>query len=237
MRPDLESVSQELAATLVETVTSRSARPFGMALTGGRTAARVYDVLGSDAPPQSWSDVDFWWSDERLVPRESPESNYHNAWHRWLQKAGVARGRLHLPDVSEPDAEAVAKGYERDIRRFLGPRLVLDWVLLSLGEDGHVASLFPGSPQARELNRLVVPVIDSPKPPARRITMTLALLRRARQVHVLAVGADKADALQRTLAGPPDVSADSYLPASHLISSTARVVWWADDAAVRILEE
>ena len=93
----------------------------------------------------------------------------------------------------------MALAYEDDVRGYLGPRLRLDCVLLSLGEDGHIASLFPGHAATQEATRLVVVVIDSPKTPPRRVTMTRPLINRAETVHLMVVGASKASALRATL--------------------------------------
>ena len=234
--PNRDVLSRELASDIAHAVQAATGRPFRIALTGGRSSRLVYDVLGRDYPAEHWANVHYCWSDERLVSRDDPESNYLGAWEAWLGPAHVSLDRLHAPEVWLPDVTKVASRYERDIRQLLGPRLALDCVLLSLGEDGHIASLFPGRAEAQEDTRLVVPVIDSPKPPPRRVTMTFGLINRARSVHVLAVGLGKAEALRRTLSGTLGRPGnDSAPPAVRLISSSARVVWWADTAAARLL--
>ena len=200
----LDTLSRELAATIARAVRAASGRPFWIALTGGRTSARLYEVLGADYPGYHWSNVHYCWSDERLVERDDPDSNYRSAWESWLEPARVPLERVHAPDVSIADAAEVARRYEHDVRRLLGSGLAFDCVLLSLGEDGHVASLFPGRNEVQEETRLVVPVVDSPKPPSRRVTMTLPLINRAAVIHVLAVGQGKAEALRWTLYGDHD---------------------------------
>ena len=209
-----------------------SGRPFRIALTGGRTTRRLYEVLGAEYPGRQWSGLDCWWSDERLVRRDDPESNYRGVWAAWLSPARVPPAQLHPPDVSLSDPAEVARRYEKDVRGSLGPGLVFDCVLLSLGEDGHVASLFPGRREVREATRLVVPVVDSPKPPRRRVTMTLALINRATVVHVLAAGPDKAEALRSVLHGDAN-GADTRPrpPAAAIRPLDGRVVWWADEGA------
>ena len=94
---------------------------------------------------------------------------------RGFGQPGIPVAKLHRPDVGAEDPDAIAWAYEEDIRRSLGPGVSLDCVLLSLGKDGHVASLFPGRAATFETDRLVVPEVDSPKPPHRRVTMTLPL--------------------------------------------------------------
>ena len=234
--PNRDVLSQELASDVAHAVQAATGCPFWIALTGGRSSRLVYDVLGRDYPADLWANVHYCWSDERLVSRDDSASNYHSAWETWLGPAHVSLDRLHAPEVWLPDVTTVASRYERDIRQLLGPRLALDCVLLSLGEDGHVASLFPGRTEAQEESRLVVPVVDSPKPPPRRVTMTLALINRALTVHVLAVGPDKAEALRSTLVEThAGLSNDPHPPAAGLLSSSGRVLWWADEAAARLL--
>ena len=224
---DPDALFEHLAAEVARQVTRASGR-FGLALTGGRAAAGLYGQLGLAHSQVPWSTVDFFWSDERLVPREDPASNVGSAQLAWLSRLGVPEARLHRPDVSVADAEAVALAYEEDVRAYLGQRLRLDCVLLSLGEDGHIASLFPGHAATRETIRLVVAVTDSPKPPARRVTMTLPLINRARSVHLMAVGAKKASALRATLEDPGDVA---RCPA-RAIKPEAGVTVWVDRPAL-----
>ena len=234
--PNRNVLSQELASDVAHAVQASTDRPFWIALTGGRSSSLVYDMLGRDYPADLWANVHYCWSDERLVSRDDSASNYRSAWEAWLGPAHVALDRLHAPEVWLRDVAEVASRYEQDIRRHLEPRLELDCVLLSLGEDGHIASLFPGRTETQEDARLVVPVVDSPKPPPRRVTMTLALINRAQSVHVLAVGPDKARALQRTLVGTHvEQNDDPRPPAAGLLSSSGRVIWWADEAAARLL--
>ena len=233
--PDLEALSRELGATIARAVQAASGGPFWMALTGGRTSARLYQLLGTEYPANHWSNVNYFWSDERLVEPGSPDSNYRSAWESWLEPAQVPLERVHAPDVSIADAADVARRYERDVRQLLGPSLAFDCVLLSLGEDGHVASLFPGRREVQEEIRLVVPVLDSPKPPSRRVTMTLPLINRAAVIHVLAVGKGKAGALRRALYGNIDATSSVPVPpAAALRPRSGRVVWWVDNEAVRL---
>ena len=173
-------------------------------------------------------------SDERLVPHDDPESNARGALDEWLVPLGFADDAVLRPDLAAGDPEDVAARYEADLRDALGPDVVLDCVLLSLGEDGHVASLFPGHPATSERDRLVTAVVDSPKPPERRITMTLPLFNRAARVHLMAVGRGKADALYALFRAPKD---PVRRPAQGLKPSNGRLTVWADEAAARFLAE
>ena len=225
--PDTDTLCEQLAAELARQV---AATPGGssLALTGGRTATRLYQELGREPVPALWSTVEFFWSDERLVAIDDPASNFRSAHRAWLLPAQVPSSRLHHPDLGNSDAEAVARSYETDLRRHLGADLVLDSILLSLGEDGHVASLFPGHPAATEARRLVVAVVDSPKPPPRRVTMTLPLINRAKRVHLLAVGTAKTAALGATLGGAWD---PEQWPAQAIRPTHGHATVWVDRAA------
>ena len=224
---DVETLCDRLAATIAGQVMRASGR-VSLALTGGVTAARLYARLGQTHAAVRWSDVDFFWSDERLVPFDDPASNFRAAYDVWLEAAQIPETKLHRPDVNAADPKRIADVYEAEVRRCLGLGLSLDCVLLSVGKDGHVASLFPGHPATVEADRLVVPVLDSPKPPRRRVTMTLPLINRARRIHLFAVGPAKAAALRATLKEGLD---SRRWPARGVRPGTGRLTVWADREA------
>lgn len=161
------------------------------ALAGGSTPRACYQRLRGETLP--WGRVTLLFGDERCVPPEDAESNYRMAWDALLSR--VAPLSLHrMP--GELGAEAAAEIYGRVVDG-LRP---LDLVLLGVGEDGHTASLFPGSP-ALEASGSVVAVYGSPKPPPNRVSLTLPVLREARRVLVLATGAGKRDAVEAARRG------------------------------------
>ena len=224
---DVETLCDRLAAAIAGQVMRTPGR-VSLALTGGVTAARLYARLSQAHAAVRWSDVDFFWSDERLVRFDDPASNFRGAYDVWLEAAKVPEAKLHRPDVNAADPDRIADAYEAEVRRCLGLGLSLDCVLLSVGKDGHVASLFPGHPATVETTRLVVPVLDSPKPPPRRVTMTLPLINRAGRVHLLAVGRAKAAALRATLEKELD---PGRWPARGVRPGTGRLTVWADQEA------
>jgi len=180
-----------------------------LALAGGGTPRRAYELLAqrTDVP---WVEVDLWFGDERCVPPDDPESNYHMVAGSLLP--GARDARVHrVRGEDDPDAAAAAYG-----QQIAG--VVLDLALLGLGEDAHTASLFPDSPALAERMRLAVPVTAT-KPPPRRITLTYPVFEAARAVVVLAVGEGKADAVARTLAGR-----DPHYPASLLPDAATELV-------------
>ena len=154
---------------------------------GARRRPRSFRALAR--ADVDWRRSDFFWSDERAVAGPDPESNY-GLGEAPLARAGTRCRRriVHRLPAELPDLEAAAAAGETELLACLGhpPRLDLLW--LGVGEDGHVASLFPGSPLLDERRRHVVAVRDSPKPPAGRLTLTLAAIAAARRVVVTALG-------------------------------------------------
>lgn len=178
-----------------------------LGLAGGTTPRRAYQLL-AQTPGIDWSGVELWFGDERCVPPDDAESNYRLVAESLL--AGTPGARVHPIDGTlDPDAGAAA--YAAEIR---GVRL--DLCLLGLGEDGHTASLFPGSTALSERTREAVAVVAS-KPPPHRITLTLPVLRAARELVVLAVGEGKADAVAAVLRGHDPAYPASLLPQPTLL--------------------
>ena len=199
-------------------------RLFAVALPGGSVADRFFPRLAETA--LDWSRVHFFWGDERAVPPTDPESNYRAARTLWLEPAGVPATSVHRMEAEAPDAEAAARAYADTLTRVLGSPPRLDLVLLGVGPDGHVCSLFPGHPLLGEEGRLVAVVEDSPKPPARRMTLTLPALAAAGLVVVAALGGSKAEVVREALEG-----AGSELPLARVVRRARRCVFYLDDAA------
>ncbi|MBI3538687.1 MAG: 6-phosphogluconolactonase, partial [Candidatus Eisenbacteria bacterium] len=167
-----------------------------------------------------WSRVDVWFCDERAVPPDDDASNYRLALETLAAPAGVPLAHVHRMSAESADLDAAARAYDDA----LAP--AMDVAILGIGEDGHVASLFPGSPWLGERTRRVAPVLDAPKPPPRRMTVTPPVLERAARVLVLAVGEGKADATAAALAA----SGDPRRPPARLVRARE---WFVDRAAAR----
>lgn len=180
---------------------------FTCALTGG-SAVKMYAQLAR--ADLDWSRIEFFVSDERLVPLESPDSNYR-AVREALPKARIHPVRVEL----SPEAAAA------DYARLLPPQL--DLVHLGMGPDGHVASLFPGHAAITERSAPVLPVLDSPKPPSRRVTLTLPTLTSAREVWFLVTGEAK-----RPVANTARTDPTSQLPAALVHRGARRATWFLD---------
>jgi 6-phosphogluconolactonase len=190
-----------------------------VSLAGGNTPRRAYELLGSLlGEPEG---VDWWFGDERCVPPDDPESNFRLVRESLLAAAPIPAGRVHRIH-GEESPELAARAYEEELRRVVPADTagipVLDVALLGLGEDGHTASLFPGAPSLAATEVLVLAVVAS-KPPPHRITLTLPLLKAAREVLILATGAGKQVAVTRVLAGP-----DRATPASMLADADVTLI-------------
>jgi 6-phosphogluconolactonase len=216
---------------------------FAVGLSGGATPRPLYRLLAGDGarlrPARiPWDATHVFWTDERLVPPDSPSSNYGAAWESLLSRVPIPPARIHRMRGEDPDPGRAARLYERELRSFFrlrrGRRPRFDLVLLGVGRDGHVASIFPGSSAARELRRLVVAVrprrAPAAPPAVGRITLTLPVINEAASVLVLASGAGKAEIVRAVLAGR-----DGDLPARLVRPRRGDLIWMIDRAAARLL--
>ena len=201
-----------------------------LALSGGSTPARTYQLLATAL--DSWEGIELWFADERCVGPDDRESNYRLAKETLFGTAAeLGAERVHRMR-GELGPDEGAKSYELELREHapaggdagdVPP--ALDVIVLGIGPDGHVASLFPGAPTLdADAQRLCLGVHDSPKPPPERITLTLPVLRAAWRCVLLATGASKADAVNAMLG-----EASRHVPASLLRRGRLSVI--VDDAA------
>lgn len=168
-----------------------------LALTGGRTVRPVYEHLAGPGVSIPWHTVTFYFGDERAVPPDHPDSNFRLAYQALFARIPVAPARIHRMEAEREDLEAAARDYERILPA------ALDLLLLSIGCDGHIASLFPGAPTIEERIRRVVPAAGG-EPKVARLTITPRVIRESVEVLVLAAGAARREAVTRALEGPPD---------------------------------
>lgn len=211
-----------LLARLVELQATREGH-VQVCLSGGRIANRVYEVFseraqGSDLDPAA---MEWWWSDERFVATEDPD---RQAGHTLAILAGslsLEPGQTHpMPSADgTADSSAAAASYAKE----LGDT-EFDLCILGLGEDGHVASIFPDHPSFTEQHHTVIGVDDSPVAPASRISLAVPTLNRSREVWYLAAGPEKADAVARAFAGDP------ALPGG-VVRGREHTLWLLDRAA------
>ncbi len=211
-------VLDDPAAAVSELLAAEARRGGSIALTGGSSPGRAYEAAALAEP--DWSTASIWWGDERCVPPGDERSNYGLARRTLLDRL------VALPEVNRirgelPPAEAAA-----EYNDLLG-RVTLDLVLLGLGPDAHVASLFPGSPQLLEQDRLVTSGPAALEPFVDRVTLTMPALLSARRIVFLVAGAGKAEAVRRSFAGEIDQAA----PASLLRRGDVPIDVYLDGAA------
>jgi 6-phosphogluconolactonase len=201
---------------------------FAVALSGGSTPRATYSLLASDefAARVDWPRVHVFWGDERCVPPGHPGSNFRLADEALLSHIPIPSDNIHRVR-GELKPEVAAQAYVAELHVFFGaPWPRFDLVLLGVGNDGHAASLFPGSPALRETARPVVAVTAHYQDrPTQRVTLIPPAINAARQVLFLATGAAKAEIVQAVLEGP-----DGRYPA-QLIRPTAGGLTWLVDAA------
>lgn len=196
--PDAEALAVRIAAEFSATVAAwqSTGRTPRVALTGGTIATAAYRLLGQPSSagcqPVDWTQVDFWWGDERFVPAGHTDRNDAQAAGAFLDRLGVPVTRRHAFGAHDCawSAREAAEAYVATL-----PAEGFDLVLLGLGPDGHVASLFPHHPATRVSDRPVVEVFDAPKPPPVRLSLTFGTLNHAAEVWFLVAGAEKAVAL------------------------------------------
>lgn len=167
-----------------------------LALAGGTTPRAAYEHLAQENLP--WRSISIFFGDERCVPPDDPNSNFRTAREALLDRLPEAPARVERMLGESSDRDAAARAYEAVLPA------ALDVLVLGVGEDGHTASLFPGSSALEENVRRVLPVVG-PKPPPHRLTITPPVLKAAHNVVVLAAGAGKAAAVARALEGALDV--------------------------------
>ncbi len=221
-------LARAAAETIVETlrtaVTERGRASFG--LTGGSTPRPLYRLLAAEyRSALDWQQVHVFWGDERHVPHDAADSNYRLAAETLLAGLPVAEAHVHpAPTGGTPEADA--RAYEQTLRAFFGDRPAFDLVLLGMGADGHVASLFPGSPALGETERWVVATEAPPASPVReRLSLTLPVLSAARTVLFLVAGEQKADAVGAVFRDP------DRSPPAERVGAQERLLWFVDEAA------
>lgn len=234
--PDATAVTTALAQTFAESAREAVAQrdAFAVALSGGTTPKAAYRLLASE-PFRSqidWSKVCIYFGDERCVPPDDPASNYLMAYEALLGSVPIPSEHVfRMRGEAEPGI--AANEYASLLRTNLGGHPILDLVLLGLGEDGHTASLFPGS-VLEPGDASLVRAVYSTSQAMWRITMTPEVINAGRSVVFAADGEAKATALRAVLEGPRDVT---RWPAQIVQPSSGRLTWLVDEAAARGLNE
>jgi len=223
---DTEALSQAAAVWLAEQACVAKGR-FAVSLAGGSTPRRMYELLASvERQRFPWDRVHWFFGDERFVPQDSPDSNAGMARATMFSKIPVPPENIH-PVGFAKSPEIAAQNYERTLKAWYGAekldpqRPLFDVVLLGLGDDGHTASLFPGTTALMEQAHWVTTVVGATPQP--RITLTFPVLESSRAVVFLVSGAGKREALRRVWRGDD-------LPAARL-RPRGELIWFVDRAA------
>ena len=200
---------------------------FAVALSGGSTPKSIYERLGKEK--LDGSKIWLFWSDERAVPPDHPESNYRMAMESGLGKLGIPPNQIFRM-VAEKDIEKNALDYEEKIHRHLGKH-VFDLVMLGVGEDGHTASLFPNTPALEAEHRLVV-ANDLSEKKSMRMTLTFPCINQSYHSVIYAIGAPKHIIVPKVL----EAAIISNFPASRIGTPEHKALWVLDQDAARHLK-
>ena len=226
------------AARLIAEEARRAAEArdrFDLLLSGGETPGRTYQLLGEE-PIRStvpWQAVQVFWGDERYCPHDHPLSNFGMVRRLLLERVPLAEAQIH-PVPYDKNPHESARKYQRLLQGYFhGSSPRFDLVLLGLGEDGHTASLFPGTAVLKEQSRWVCEVYVAEQD-IYRITVTAPLVNQARTVAFLVSGSAKAAILHQVLHGMYD---PQQIPAQLIFPSEGRLLWLADRDAACLLPE
>ena len=197
---------------------------FTIAVAGGGTPRPLYEALAEQS--LDWSKVHVFWGDERYVPSTDPQSNEGMVRKAWLDRVSIPGENIHPMPTNYPDPATAAQSYEAELQSFFGKEQgefpSLDLILLGIGDDGHTASLFPGTDALKVFDRLITVGKKDDRP---RITFTAPLINQAKEIMFLVEGSAKTKALQAILAE----SGDSNIYPSRLIQGN--VTWLIERSA------
>jgi len=236
---DADMLAKAVAARLITRIADVQAGrdTASVVLTGGRIAGATLAAIAASPARAAvdWAHLDVWWGDERFLPSGDPERNETQARAALLSRVPVDAARVHpMPATDGPgagDPDTAAQHYATELAEAAHPEdhadvPAFDVLLLGVGPDGHVASLFPDQPALYERDRPVVAVRGAPKPPPTRLSLTLPAIRSAAEVWFVVAGEDKAAAVRMALSGAGEVQ----VPAAGA-RGRQRTVWLLDRAA------
>ncbi|WP_435300067.1 6-phosphogluconolactonase [Timonella sp. A28] len=236
VHPDAHTLAQAVAARLITFLLDRQSvsSPIHVALTGGTVGIATLAAVAASPIKDAvdWRGVHLWWGDERFLPEGDLDRNEVQARHALLDSlTSLPEANIHYMPRAQEDltVDAAAELYSAELARFAydGSGIpAFDLILLGMGPDAHVASLFPNHPDAQASGKRAIAVHDSPKPPALRISLTFDVIQSADEVWVIAAGAEKAEAVTSGLAELPREQAP--VAAAH---GTNRTLWLVDTTA------
>ncbi len=226
---DAAEMARQMAARIRSLSQSPGEAPLAIALAGGSTPRRLYETLAEPAVRAQirWERLEFFFGDERAVPPDHPDSNYGMAWRALLSQVPATAHRMQ--------AEAgAAAAYEELLRSRIAARHdgfpVFDLILLGMGQDGHTASLFPGTAALHESARWVV-MNDVPQLGTRRMTLTYPVINAARRVWILISGGGKREIVGQCLAARSEAGREKQWPVLGVHPADGELIWWLDAVA------
>jgi 6-phosphogluconolactonase len=242
-RIEVHQDAAELATAVAGELLSRLAdaqdagRVPHIGLTGGSIAEAIHREIARLSPGSEvdWTRVVVWWGDERFVAPDSPDRNSIDARTVLLDAVGVPAEHVHeMPSTADAaDVDTAAAAYGAELREHgAGGFEVL---MLGMGPDGHVASLFPGHPALDVTDEVAVGVTGSPKPPPERVTLTFAALNRSASVWFLVSGEGKAEAVARAHAGTAEAPVDHHDVPAAGVTGREQTIWFLDRASASLL--
>lgn len=241
MHPDKESLAAAVAARFITKVVDLVGEfdEASVVLTGGTMGSAVLEAINASPARDSvdWSRVNVWWGDERWLPAGDPDRNETQARAALLDHVALDPTRVHAMPASDSGIEldAAAEAYAAEIVEHSPANANMphfDITFLGMGPDGHIASLFPERSGIRELEKTVIAVRNSPKPPPERLSLTLPVINSSARVWLVVAGADKASALGLTLAG----ASMNEVPAAG-VEGRRKTLFFVDaDAAAEVPE-
>ncbi len=237
IHPDLAALSTAAAELMIQAASQaiETRDRFSLCLSGGNTPRALYTLLSQPGYRQriDWQKVDIFWGDERCVPPDHPDSDYGMAYHALLSHLAKGAQPVIYRLEGELDPQTAADRYESILHTYFGarPETSFDLLLLGMGEDGHTASLFPGTLPIQETERWVCAHFV-PKLATNRLTLTPPILNLARRVIFLAAGQNKATVLKDVLFGQQD---PDLLPSQSIQPHSGDLIWLIDKEAASAL--
>jgi 6-phosphogluconolactonase len=228
----MDHILEELSTRLYQLVNQSKSNTINIALSGGSTPVAFYTYLAQSHVKIDWSRVHLFWGDERCVPPADVQSNFGQANRALISKIDIPAQNIHrIKGENDPVSEA--SRYQEEIEKFVPVDTdgtpVFDWILLGMGEDGHTASIFPGTPAAKDY-RSVCLTAEHPETGQKRVSLGFKVLFKAKQVSFLVTGSSKSDLITKIY--HKDAKAID-LPAAQ-VNLKGHAVEWLIDAEVRV---
>jgi len=224
---NVDEISQKLTSKLYRLAQKDGKNKINIVLSGGSTPLKFYKYLTQTDVEIDWSKIHLFWGDERCVPPDHEESNYGQANRSLISKVDIPSENIHrIRGEDDPEKEVLRYQDEirQNVRRDKNGWPVFDWILLGIGEDGHTASIFPGTPAAQDYKSFCV-TAEHPETGQKRVSLGLNVLAKAKKISFLATGSAKSDLINKIY--NTDATAIE-LPAAQVNAKNNNVEWLLD---------